>query len=297
MTKNNSPRLFDHLVLPVADINVARARYQKLGFTVAPDGKHPFGTENCCVYLKDDTMLEPLGIAQRKTCEEKARRGNTFVANDQNYRFRRGVEGFSHLVIKSDDAKADHKFYSKNGMSGGKMVRFSRPFKTPAGEKAKITFHLAFAADPRSPDAQFFSCQTLNAPKVDRSELQSHANGVAGLKEVILSEVNPTDFQYFMQRFLNQREMEADSFGMSFTVGNGLVSVLSPDGMQAFYGMECERKERGMQFQAYVLGVQNLATTRAYLEKQGVKFSTRGPRILIAPAKGQGTTIMFEETG
>ena len=296
MTKSNLPRLLDHLVLPVANIDVARARYNTLGFTVAPDGKHPFGTENCCVYLSDGTMLEPLGVAQRETCEEKARRGNTFVANDQNYRFRRGVEGFSHLVIQSDDAKADHKRYRSKGMSEGKMVRFSRPFKTPSGETSRMTVHLAFAADARSPDAHFFSCQDINAPKVDHNELQFHANGVVGLKEVILSEVNPTDFQYFMQTFLNQREMDADSFGMSFEAGNGLVSVLSPEGMQAFYGMECERNERGMQFQAFVLNVQNLATTKAHLKQQGVDFSVRGPRLLVAPAKGQGTTIMFEET-
>ena len=247
------------------------------------------------MYLSDGAFLEPLGIAQRETCEEKARRGNTFVINDQSYRFRRSIEGFSHLVIQSDDAKVDHKRYQTKGMSGGKMVRFSRPFETPSGEKAKVTFHLAFATDARSPDAHFFACQNINAPKVDRSELQCHANGVVGLKEVILSEVNPTDFQYFMQTFLNQREMDADSFGMSFETGNGRVSVLSPEGMQAFYGMDCERNERGMQFQAYVLRVQNLATTRAHLEQQGVEFTVRGPRLLVAPAKGQGTTIMFEE--
>ncbi|MEO1399011.1 MAG: VOC family protein, partial [Pseudomonadota bacterium] len=40
------PRSIDHLVFPVADIGAARERYTQLGFTVAPDGKHPFGTEN-----------------------------------------------------------------------------------------------------------------------------------------------------------------------------------------------------------------------------------------------------------
>jgi len=78
-----TPRTIDHIVLPVADINVARERYERLGFTVAPDGKHPFGTENCCVFLEDGTFLEPLGIAQRETCEAKAIKGHTFVANDQ----------------------------------------------------------------------------------------------------------------------------------------------------------------------------------------------------------------------
>ncbi len=56
------PRTLDHVVLPVASLEVARARYEALGFTVAPNGLHPFGTENCCIYLEDETMLEPLAM-------------------------------------------------------------------------------------------------------------------------------------------------------------------------------------------------------------------------------------------
>lgn len=290
-----SPRTLDHLVLPVAEVEVARSRYGALGFTVAPTGVHPFGTENCCIFFKDGTFLEPLGIAQRETCEEEAVKGHTFVANDQTYRFRRSLEGFSHLVIKSDDAKADHKLYRRHGISGGKRVRFSRKFQTPDGQSGKATFKLAFATDKRSPDSYFFSCQVVDAPKVDRSALQAHANGVIGLKEVILSEVNPTDFQYFLQTFLNQREMDVDSFGMTFDTENAKVTVLSPDGMQAFYGMAVEPAERGMQFQAFTLAVQSLDKIAAHLKQNGIEFVERTGRLMVPPHEGQGTTIIFEE--
>jgi hypothetical protein len=45
----------DHLVLPTGSLEVARARLAALGFVVAPTGIHPFGTENCCVFLADGT--------------------------------------------------------------------------------------------------------------------------------------------------------------------------------------------------------------------------------------------------
>lgn len=295
MTDTFSPRRLDHLVLPVANIDVARERYVKMGFNVAPDGRHPFGTENCCIFFKDGTFLEPLGIAHRETCEAKALKGNTFVANDQTYRFRRGLEGCSHLVIKSEDAKADDKLYKSEGFSGGRMVRFSRKFETLDGEKGKVSFHLAFAGDKRSPDSGFFSCQVLDAPSVDRSALQSHENGVVGLKEVILSEVNPTDFQYFFQTYLNQREMDVDSFGMSFDTHSSKVTVLSPDGMKAFYGMETEPKERGMRFEAFVLGVASLSNANSILAKNNITHTAVKGRTIIPPAAGQGTTIILEE--
>lgn len=313
MSTKHTPRRLDHLVLPVADVDIARRRYEQLGFTVAPTGVHPFGTENCCVFFKDETFLEPIGIAQRETCEAEALAGNTFVANDQTYRFRRANEGFSHLVLKSDDAAADKALYEATGIDGGGMVHFSRAFSTPDGASGEVSFQLAFAGDQRAPDAQFFTCQVLNAPKVDRSALQAHENGVIGLKEVILSEPNPTDFQYFFQTYLNQRHMDVDSFGMSFATEGGVpgaqVSVYSPEGMEAFFDMETEQNERGMRFEAFILAVADLERTRAVLNGNGVELEDVRGRIIVRPPEddavgqatganhgtGQGTTMIFEE--
>lgn len=288
------PRAIDHLVLPVKDIAGARARYEALGFTVAPDGLHPFGTENCCIFIADGTFLEPLGIAHRETCEAAALQGNSFIRNDQAYRFRIGDEGFSHLVVKSDDAKADDAFYKQSGMSGGEQVQFSRTFEAPDGESGEISFELAFTADQRSPDSHFFACQFVSPVKADRSALQTHANGVICMNEVIATEVNPTDFQYFFQMFLNQRHMDADSFGMSFKTQNATVTVLTPDGARAFYGIETDRQQRGMQLEGFVLGVSDLGAVQAHFEDNGINFRTRGKRLIVPPAPGQGATIVFE---
>ena len=292
----NGARRIDHLVLPVGEVEVARERYQRLGFTVAPTGVHPFGTENACVFLADGTFLEPLGIAQRETCEHYAREGNSFVAFDQAYRFRRGEEGFSHLVIASDDAKADHRRFRQEGLSGGPRVRFSRAFATPGGETARASFRLAFAADRRMPDAGYFACEVRRAPKVDRSALTAHANGASGLREVIGCEPNPTDFQYFFQTFLNQRHMRADSFGMSFeTAGGRLVTVLTPAGLKAFHGMEGESVERGVRLRTFVIEVESLSATERLLTSNDVGFDRSGPSLRVPPAEGQGCPIVFQE--
>ncbi|MFD0917958.1 VOC family protein [Pseudahrensia aquimaris] len=295
MSITQKPRVIDHLVLPVIDIDVARARYEQLGFTVAPNGTHPFGTENACVFFNDDTFLEPIAVAHRETCEAAALKGNTFVANDQAYRFRRGQEGFSHLVIKTDDASADHKDYVKAAISGGSMVRFSRPFKTLEGKRDKASFKLAFAADRRAPDAGFFACEVVSAPRVDQTALKTHANGAQGLLEVVISEPNPSDFQYFLQDFLDQREMDNNSFGIEFESGNTKVSVLSPDGMRAFYGLEAEKNERGLRLTAYVIGVVDLASVEAHLIQQRIAASVFGDKLVVPPSAGQGCTIAFQE--
>ncbi|RUW46049.1 VOC family protein, partial [Mesorhizobium sp. M8A.F.Ca.ET.021.01.1.1] len=62
----------DHLVLPTQTVDTARIRLTALGFVVAPTGIHPFGTENCCVFLADGTYLEPLAIGSEQAATEAA---------------------------------------------------------------------------------------------------------------------------------------------------------------------------------------------------------------------------------
>ena len=92
-------RAVDHLVLPVEGLERSRQRHSALGFSVAASARHPFGTENACVFFANGSYLEPLAVHRRETCEAEALKGNVFVARDQAFRFRRGEEGFSALVF------------------------------------------------------------------------------------------------------------------------------------------------------------------------------------------------------
>ncbi len=44
-------RPIDHLVLAVRDLDAARATYGRLGFTLTPVARHPFGTANSLIQL------------------------------------------------------------------------------------------------------------------------------------------------------------------------------------------------------------------------------------------------------
>lgn len=289
-----APRPVDHLVLPTADLEVARERLNRLGFTVAPAGKHPFGTENVCVFLADDTFLEFLAVDQREVCEVEARRGNVFVARDQVYRFRNGNEGFSALVMGTQNAEGDHAAFIEAGISAGEILNFSRPFLMPDGKADTASFRLAFAADLRAPDAFFFTCQRVNSPKVDRTALQTHENGAISLLQVILSEVNPTDFQYLLQEVLNQRDVNAHSFGMDLDAANASVTVLTPQGLRSFLDIKISDSERGLRLQALVVGVRHLSAVESLLRSNDIPFEPRGSRLIVPQAPGQGAAIAFE---
>ncbi len=288
-------RLLDHLVLPVTELSVSRRRYEQLGFTVAADALHPFGTENACVFLADKTYLEPLAVASREDCEAAALDGNVFVARDQAYRFRRGQDGFSAIVLSTDDAAGDHARFVEKGISGGRTLDFSRAMTLPDGSEAEASFRLAFAADLRSPDFFLFACQRLKALPADRTALETHANGVVGMQEVVLSEPNPTDFQYLLQEAVDTREVTAHSFGMDIETRNVKISVLNPAGMAGFFNKRTPSHSRGLRGRAVVFTVSDLAATEQLLTRNAVEFIRKGERLIVPEAPGQGLLFVFGE--
>jgi len=286
----------DHLVLPVTHIDVARERLGRLGFTVAADGRHPFGTENACVFLADKTYLEPLGIASQAECEVAAAGGNSFVARDQAFRFRCGDDGFSAVVFGTDNADADKAAYDGAQLSGGDMVEFSRPIVMPDGRQSTGAFKLAFAADLRAPDVFFFACQRINAFPADRKALETHANGVTGISEIALSAEDPQAFAEFLEIASGGVEPKEAALGLSFELPNGRLSIFSNEGMEAYFDTEPLGTDNGLRARAVVFTVSDLAVTAAHLADNGISYIRKNNRLLVKPAPGQGAIFAFEET-
>lgn len=286
-------RALDHLVLPTASLETARARLGALGFTVAPEGVHPFGTVNACVFFADGTFLEPLAVGDRAVTEAETRRGNVFVARDAAFRFRNGEEGCSAIVFGSSNANADHAEFAGSGLAIGGRLDFSRAFRTPEGEEGEASFRLAFAGDWRSPDCFFFTCERINVPKVDRSALETHANGVVAISEVFLREAEPDAFSDFLESLCDTRPV-ADGEGLTVDLRAHRLTVLPPGELMRRFGIKTGHG-RGMRPVAISFATKDLAAVSALLAARGIAFERRENRLVVPPAAGQGTTFMFEE--
>ncbi|MGB3502473.1 MAG: VOC family protein [Mesorhizobium sp.] len=256
----------DHVVLPVADLDVARARLSALGFTVAPDGVHPFGTANCCVFFADGAYLEPLAIWDASIAADAIRAGNVFVARDHVFRAVVGDEGLSAVVLTTPDADADHARFSAQGIAIGDVLNFSREFSDPSGRKDIASFKLAFAGDADIADAFAFTCERVNTPDVDRSALQRHDNGVTGIAGLVLVD-GAQNFASLLER------LGADE---------QLVDVRFAQG-----------KEASRTVLALVLYA-DLPALQLALEANAIPFSRHDTNITVPPAPGQGVHFIFE---
>lgn len=285
----------DHLVLPVAGLDVAQARLGALGFTVAPNGIHPFGTANCCVHLKGGTFLEPLAIGDRSVADAAARDGNVFVARDRAFRDRHGEEGFSALVFGTIDAGADDSRFRAGSISAGNMLEFSRPFVDAQGKADTASFRLAFAAEAASPDIFFFACERVNAPKVDRGALERHANGVSSLTGVVAVGGAPSTHRDFLRQLTGAEAISDDASGFAIDAGNGTVIVVDTDTAKSRYGIAAPAGN-GLQLAAAIFGVADLAVAEKLFKANAISYERRDRKILVPPAAGQGTTFVFEAT-
>ncbi|MBB3591354.1 hypothetical protein FHX08_001698 [Rhizobium sp. BK529] len=294
MTQDTYP--IDHLVLPVTDIALARERLGKLGFTVAPDARHPFGTENACVFFADKTYLEPLGVASVEESERTARRGNVFTARNQAFRFRCGSEGLSAIAFSTRDAKHDHARFVKGGVSAGSVLQFERPVKMPDDAESVAGFRLAFAGDLRAPDFFLFAVERINPLPADRGALEAHANGVTGIAEIVLGAPEPTAFSEFVTATVKATSVEETSFGLDVSTDNAKISLMTPEGLEAYFDLVTPDTDRGLRGRAILFAVGDRTVTEAHLAANGVTYTRKGNRILVEPAPGQGVLFAFEET-
>ena len=286
----------DHLVLPTCDLASVRERLGKLGFTVAAEARHPFGTENACVFFADKTYLEPLAVASLSECEATAVDGNVFTARDQAFRFRVGEDGFSAMVFGTEDAEADDNRFRAMALSAGQILEFSRPMRMPDGSESVAGFRLAFAADLRAPDFFAFTCQRINPLPSDRAVLEQHANGVVGISRVVLSARDPSAFSDFVSEVARGAALLPHSFGTTVEAANGRIDILNEEGMQAFYETGTGGADAGLFGRAIVFAVLDLSVTEAHLAANGVTYTRKTNTILAKSAPGQGALFAFEET-
>ncbi len=287
-------RPIDHLVLPVDSLKMARARYEALGFQVCEDRRHPFGTANCCIFFKNRTYLEPLAVADRETEEAAIHDGNIFVRRQDAYRFRHG-EGFAMLALASEDADADQAIFADHGYAAGPVFAFERKAGGLGGLETTIGVRLAYAVDHRSPDTMIFACQHLNSEALHGAAGVDHTNRALGVTGVYMVEPNPADFQYYLEATTGQRALRASSLGIEADTPNGIVAVLTPQGINALFGLPETVPIRGLRLRAFTLAVEALDIVEKRLEDQAIDHRRRAGRLIVDPAPGQGALIAFEE--
>jgi hypothetical protein len=291
MPSEDNPRPLDHLVLPVSGLGVAGDRLTQLGFTVAPEGVHPFGTANCCVFFSDGTFLEPLNVADPALAERESAAGNVFTRHALQFRARNGMEGFSALVFGTRNAARDHDAFVEGGLSAGDILDFGRDFVAADGTRDRAAFRLAFAASAAAPDCLFFTCERVAVPKGDRSAFLSHSNGVKGIAQVVISAPDPSALVGFLEDVSGAAAGEVDG-GVALRSGRFGLRVLTPSALAAQTGLP-HGDDPEPRFRVVAFAGADVEALEVKLNDAGVDCHKAPAGLVVPPGQGQGAAFIF----
>jgi len=281
----------DHLVLPVTTLGLARARLSALGFTVAPDARHPFGSGNCCVFFENRTYLEPITILNRNAADLAASEGIFFVKRLKRFMERRG-EGFAMLALKTDDAEATQARLEKAGVAGGPLFRFSRTATLDGGSEQEIGFVLAYANSGDAPDATIFACQHLAPDVLFQPQYLEHANSAAGIAAAVAVSEKPDDFRSLLE--VSGGDVTASSSGLEAKIGAQSIELLTPEAFRERYDVPPPDPRRGLLFAGIDIGVLDLGRAA---KCAGAAARRHRDRIVVPPAPGLSVVLAFQELG
>src|SRR6202012_5160800 len=112
-----------HIVHAVRDLDAAAEFYRRAGFTVGVRNRHPWGTHNRVVQLKN-FYIEILEVAEpEKIVPHKAR---TFSFGAVNQDFLAAREGFSIVLLNSRDPAADAGWFDAAGVGDSVVFEVAR---------------------------------------------------------------------------------------------------------------------------------------------------------------------------
>jgi catechol 2,3-dioxygenase-like lactoylglutathione lyase family enzyme len=159
----------DHVVILARDLDAARDRFARLGFTISPRGRHSehMGTANHTIMLRED-YVELLGVL--RPTEANARWRDALA----------GREGLDTVALRTRSAARTASELAALGFPAAAPLHFSRPVE--GGKEA--AFNVTLFPREATPQLNVFVCEHLTRETVWLPELMEHANGAVALASV-----------------------------------------------------------------------------------------------------------------
>jgi hypothetical protein len=285
------PRGLDHIVHAVRDLDAASEFYLRAGFTVGSRNRHPWGTHNRIVQLKN-CYIEVLEIAEPEKIVPHGARSFSFGAFNRDFLARR--EGFSMLLLNSRDAAQDARSFEASGIGAFDVFDFAREGKRPDGGTVKLAFSLAFAVDPASPDLRFAGCQHHFPENFWNPAFQSHANGARHVPGVAMVAEHPAHHRDFLRAYIGAGEVAPWDGGIVAHTENGNIEILEPSAVVDLVGFPVKASGQGLTLNAMRFAVADLAGTEALHRQNGLAVRRHWERLIVPPDEAFGATLIFE---
>ena len=275
----------NHLVLAGHDLEATRSHYANLGFTVTPRGQHPFGTGNSLVQLRG-TYLELLAITAPQDVPEHHAGHFSFAAFNRDYLARH--EGFSMLVLDTEDARADIAAWRTAGLQTYEPFDFSRTAKMADGQEIMVSFSLAFVSHPAAPWLGLFACQHHAPHYFEQPRYLQHGNGATKVEDVWIVGETATNLAGFMHTVTGAKAISGDPSATTLQTRTGAIVLARPAAFESAFGVPAPHPQDGPHLAGFTIACQTMG--------QLADLPRIGDRFVLAPEKNFGTAVSFLQT-
>lgn len=274
----------DHALVGVADLEVARDAYTRLGFTVTPRGRHiGWGTGNYTVMFEND-YVELMGVVDP----------TQHIHNLDE--FLKTGDGLLNVVLATKDADATSRWLREHSANAVDAQSLQRLLELEDGEEL-LDFRYVYIPPELTPGLQTFASQHLTPDKVRRPAWLSHPNGARSITEVTV----------VMESLAGVGEAYAELFGAdavsgeerkgSITVdtGNDELWFVTPKAFpERHYDKTFDESLPLPRLAALTLSVADPQVTALYLSGQQVAFERDSSEaVIVSSEEACGVLLIF----
>ena len=198
------------------------------------------------------------------------------------------------LVFESKDAEADREELIARGLPAYDKFYFERKAQLPDGSQVSVAFSLAFATDPRMPEAAFFCCQQHAPQYFWKTEYQSHTNGADKILEVIMVAESPETFSGFFSKLQDPESVVLEGAGLTIHTPRGTIRVLTPaQARRRFSSMDLADFPETPYFLGFTVQTRDLDSVAGHLRKNRIAYEKSNRLIRVHPKDAFGVMIEF----
>ncbi|MBI0435443.1 VOC family protein [Roseomonas sp. KE0001] len=282
----------DHPLILMRDIEAGRAFYARLGFTVTPVGRHPWGTSTALAVL-ERSALELMGIYDESLIDGLETGGFRFGRHMRDALAER--EGMALVALHSRDVSGDGAAMAGRGIATQGRIDFRRKVKPPGLDWDEAVVSLQILLDPALPRVSHFLAQQHKPHLLWVPDWMRHANGATHVAAVTYLAEDPAPVCARLGRMFGGGPAAfAAEFPTEFPTGQGHFRVLRPaDWPAAFGATPMPRLTPGEPGGAAIdVAVRDLAVARAVLAGAGVATVETAAGPAIADVAGCGNVVI-----
>jgi hypothetical protein len=269
----------DHVVINVRDRMMdAATLYRRLGFTLTPLGRHTLGSINHLAMFGTD-YLELIGVPP------EGAPGTDVLDSPQ---------GLNAVVFGSDDSETLHATLAAAGAPVLPPLAFSRPVALPGGSR-DAAFRTVRIAKPAVASGRLYFCHHLTRDLVWRDAWRRHANGVLGIRDVVIAADRPEVLGGLFSALFGADAVVPIGGGLRLGVGLARLDVVARAEVERRFGSAAPAPDgRPEAMTALAFSVADLDRAATALRAGEVSGVVRqADRLLVPASETMGVTLEF----